>query len=289
MVSKDVSFECVDMRDHSFGEALERISAFQHADYAAVCAVGCNFTHEGGQVGKIFVGETELAQRIALSRVEARADEYEFWPERFHGGNELVFESADNLGATAPRGEGAVERGADAFTLTGLMGVSGSWIPRVLVGAKKENVWVFVEDVLSAVPVVDVPIDDEDTADAEVFTRMRCGDGNVVEYAKSHADGRSGMMSGGANHAEGGVRFVLHDRAGCRDGASRSGQGSLPRGFANLGVAGAQMIVARVDFALGEIEVRASVNEAQIRWIHCGGRLKSGFIGQSRRFQSRSD
>ena len=285
-VLKDVSFECLDMREHSFGEALERITAFQNAYDAAVCAVGRDFAREDGQVGKIFVGETELSQRIALSRVKACADENEFRPKRFHGGNELGFESAENLGATAPCGEGAVERGAGTFAPTGLVGVSRSRIPRVLVGAEKENVRVFVKDILSAVAVVNVPIDDEDSADAEVFTRMRCGNGNVVEHAKSHADGRPRVMSGGANHAEGGVRFVLHDRARCRDGASCSGKCGFPGGFANLGVAGAQMIIARVDFALGKLEIRGGMNKAQIRRVDCGGRLKSVFIGQSRCFQS---
>jgi hypothetical protein len=80
-----------------------------------------------------------------------------------------------------------------------------------LVGAEIEHGAIVVKDVLGAVTVVDVPIDDEDLFDAVGALGLACGDGFGVEDAEPHAADAGGMVAAGADGAESIAEFTGDD------------------------------------------------------------------------------
>ena len=66
-------------------------------------------------------------------------------------------------------------------------------IERPLVDRAEEHLIGFVEGVLSAIAVVDVPIDDQHPVQT-ASERVRGGNGHRIEQTESHAPGRGGMV-----------------------------------------------------------------------------------------------
>jgi hypothetical protein len=71
----------------------------------------------------------------------------------------------------------------------------------VLVGAEVEHGVVFFEDMLGAVSVMDIEINDEHSPKADLLG-IPCADSDVIEYAESHCFVGFGMVTGGAHRAE---------------------------------------------------------------------------------------
>jgi hypothetical protein len=214
--------------DNAFGEAIEGVAAFKEADDASVGGSGGNLSDPGGEVLEIFVCEVESTERISFSGIESCTDENQFRAELFHRGDQGLFEGPENLFARASGGKWAVECGADPCTSADLAGASGPGIPRMLVGAEEEDVRILVKGILRSISMVDVPIDDEDLLDAEMFACVGGGDGDIVEHAEAHADFGACVVPWGADDAEGGFRSALDDGFGCGDGATGGGEGGLP-------------------------------------------------------------
>ena len=79
-----------------------------------------------------------------------------------------------------------------------------------------------VEDLLRAVAVMDVEIDDQDAVELEPRQRIRGRQGDVAEDAEAHAFAGTGMMPRGADQAEGAAVAALHH---VRDGLDRRAGG----------------------------------------------------------------
>jgi hypothetical protein len=58
----------------------------------------------------------------------------------------------------------------------------------------EHDAWIVVEDILRAVAVMHVPIDDQDARQAECRLRVFGRQGDVVEQAKTHAPLGRGVM-----------------------------------------------------------------------------------------------
>ena len=74
---------------------------------------------------------------------------------------------------------------------------AGAGIERHLVGRAVEHARIVPEDVLRAVAVVHVPVDDGDALGAMRLLRMAGGDGDVVEQAEAHGRRFSAWWPGG--------------------------------------------------------------------------------------------
>jgi hypothetical protein len=131
-----------------------------------------------------------------------------------------------------------------------------------------------------------VPIDDEDAFNAEVFACVCRSNRHVIEHAESHAHGGASVVAGGANDTECGVCLLLDDCTGGGHGTSGCGEGSFPGGLTNLGVTGAEMIIARANLMLCKFEIGRAVDEAQVGWVHTHRRLKTNVTYQARCFES---
>ena len=78
--------------------------------------------------------------------------------------------------------------------------------------AEEHYLGIFIEDVLRAVAVVDIPVGDQDAREAVHLLGVVSGQGDVVEKAETHALARRGVMPGRPNQAEGGMVSPLQHR-----------------------------------------------------------------------------
>src|SRR5271166_846775 len=188
------------MRGHRARQGVEVVAAFQHRDDAAAAAPLSDFHQAPRHPGIVRLDEIEVAERIAAVGIEARRDDDEIRREvgdarqdrNFHG---LAEDLAPVTGA-----QGGVD---DLIVLAAV-----PYLPR----ARKE--WHFVrrgvhdgsvipKDVLRAVTVMDVEIDDRDALGAIDRLGVTRGNGSVVEETESHWRRDFRMMARRARGDEG--------------------------------------------------------------------------------------
>lgn len=240
------------------------VAAFEHGEDFASGMAGGDSRDEVGEIGKVFVGEEEVAEWVSHAAVESGGDEDELGAEFFHGGDELFLEAGEDFCAPGEGGERAIEGGPLPRAGASLIGAASARVPRSLVGAEEEDGAVFVEDVLGAVAVVDVPIDDEDAIEAVTALGVAGGDGDVIKDAKAHAVAGIGVVTGWPDEAEGSVDGPGRDGIHGGESAADGGEGGGPGGAGDGGVASAERVMAGEDFALGEGGVGGGVREGEI-------------------------
>src|SRR5262245_14808225 len=206
-----------------FGGRLPVVAALEATDEPAAGVCAGDGEGQLRQFRVVLSLQTQSADRVETVSIEAGAEEHEFGLGRlgrgFDGSRGLVPVFAAR-GAVADRN---VEGRAQAWAVTGLVGGAGAWIESlaVAVNAQEENTRVVVEDVLRAVAVVDVPVDDEHPLNPVYFLGVAGSQGDVVEEAEAHRVRRRGMMPGWADEAE---------RDWIRPGKNRTGRGTTRPG-----------------------------------------------------------
>ena len=95
--------------------------------------------------------------------------------------------------------------------------------------AQKEDRIVVIENVLGAVPMVDVPINDKNFSNPMFLLSVSGGNGCVIEDAKTHPLGRSGVMTGRTGQAKGMTSQVVQNVINRKKRAAGGAQGDLPR------------------------------------------------------------
>src|SRR5205823_15021883 len=79
---------------------------------------------------------------------------------------------------------------------------TGSGVPRRLMRAEEEDRSIFVKDVLCSVPVMHIPIGNEDAFGPEALLRVARCDRDVIEQAKPHASRSTGVVPWRPNRAK---------------------------------------------------------------------------------------
>jgi hypothetical protein len=74
-----------------------------------------------------------------------------------------------------------------------------------------EDARVFLENMLGAIPMVDVKVDNENLLYAVAAFEVSCCDRYVVEVAKPHRLGPLGMVSWGADCTKPAINLFGHD------------------------------------------------------------------------------
>ena len=113
-----------------------------------------------------------------------------------------VLDERQELLAPGARRDRQVDGVALALALAGVLGGAGAGIERPLVDARVEHVGRGGEDLLGAVAVVDVPVEDQHPLGAARGDRVPGGDGDVVEQAEAHRAVALGVVAGRAQAAE---------------------------------------------------------------------------------------
>ena len=133
-------------------------------------------------------------------RVEPGRDDDEVGPEALEPRQDRGLERlAEDVAAVA----GPQRRIDDGVAVAALGDGAGAGIERHLVGRAVHHRAVAPEDVLRAVAVMDVPVDDRDALGAMRLLRVPGGDRGIVEEAEPHGAGALGVMAGRAHRREG--------------------------------------------------------------------------------------
>ncbi len=106
-----------------------------------------------------------------------------------------------------------------------------SRIERALMHRDKEDAGIVLDEILGAVAVVDVEIEDGDTRKAVMVERVSCADGDAAQKAETHSRCPLGMVAGGTDGAEGArglagqdeIDGAHHRTRGPQRGGERSG------------------------------------------------------------------
>ena len=122
----------------------------------------------------------------------------------------------------------------------------------------------FPKDVLCAISVMDVEIDDRDALSAVGRLGMSCGDGRIVEEAKTHRRRDFGMMAGRSRGDEGVSDLLGHHLVDSEYRAAGRAQGRLERAGRHRGVV--------VD---GRAPLRRRPRADRIRYSRADGRARS--------------
>jgi hypothetical protein len=179
---------------NAFADRVEVVAALEHGYEASLCRFVGEATARRRHHGEAGGGDVEAPQRVAAVAVEAGGDEDEVRRELARDREDDLVERACELGIAEAGGERQVERPAGAGAGADLGDRAGPGIDAVLVRRHVEDARVVLEEMLRAVAVMQVPVDDADAADTRRAQRRR-GDGNVVEEAETHRARVLGVMA----------------------------------------------------------------------------------------------
>ena len=189
-----------------------------------------SLVNRNGQLCKIPVFETETAERVAPMRVEAAADDDELRREGLGDSVEILREQLEVFRRREASLERAVERGATTLSGARFVGHAGARVVRVHVQRIVKHARVVVEDILGAVPVVYVPVDDKYVAASDGL-EVAGGDRDVIEETESHCLLPRGVMPRRTNEAKRRLLVAAKTLFCRRDDATRSDTSCLDRAF----------------------------------------------------------
>src|SRR5215210_3566173 len=200
--------------------------------------------------------QRHASQRVVPVGVVTGGDQDQGRTELAHYGEEDPGERRRVSFFPRTRGEGHVHGEAPSLALPHLVGPAGPRIEGALVGREVEHLPVFVEDVLGAVAVVHVPVEDGYSLDP-ARTGVLGGHRDVVEQTEPHPGHPPGVVAGRARDRK--RRLPRKGALDGRDGGPARQGGHLP------GMRVERRVQAEVALTLGGevlqmIQVRTGVN-----------------------------
>src|SRR3954451_14503986 len=202
------------------GKTFEVVAPLQKRHYAPGTPPVSDFHQLLRRPGKVRLGELKISQRIAPVGVKSGRDEDEVRPERLNARQDGNVERLTEDVTTIARPQRRVH---DRIVLAPFGSRPSARIERHLVSRAKEHARVAPEDLLRAVAVVHIPVDNGDALRAVRLLSVPGCNRSVVEEAKAHGFGPLRMVAGRAHRREGVADLTGHylvDGLGC--GASGS-------------------------------------------------------------------
>src|SRR5258708_6947913 len=184
-------FEVV--RDEAW-EVAQVVSPFEKGEDPAAADLGGQLGAPVTPGAEALAGDAHAAQRIGLPGVEAGREEEDVGSEAPQGGEDPAL---DRFGVAVVAGAGGqwhVDGEALAGPSPGFARGAGAGVKGELVGAGVEDVGSCLEDVLRAVAVVDVEVEDRHPRGAAA-AQVLGGDRGVVEEAEAHGGRAPGVVA----------------------------------------------------------------------------------------------
>src|SRR5262249_47197293 len=207
-------------------EGAEVVAALQHRHDPSRVLVS-QLQNLPGHVREIAVLEQQPAKGVAPPRIESCRDDDEIgWQFLLDDVEPLDkdFAVQSSLGSGAQRN---VQVESFALAFASLVQASRAGVIRILMRREIKDRWIAIKDVLGAIAVMDIPIDDYDPFRSVSRLSISGAYRGVVEQAKPHRCSWSRMMSRGPHQSKGINRLPGHDGVDCRYGCS----GGEPRDF----------------------------------------------------------
>ena len=251
------------MRGGALGQAESVIAAFQHRHNPPAAQLPGEVHDHVGELPEMLRLEPHRRDGIVAVRIEPGGDEDELRAEFPH---RPLHDFARHVEILLRRGavrNRPVHDAAEAGAFAAFLARAGAGPVRPEMERREEDRAVAVEDVLRAVAVMRVPVEDRHAADAQALAEIFRGDRDVVEDAEAHARGGHGVVSGRPDRAEGVAHFAAEDGLDGRERRARRAHGR------RVGHRGDDRLrVERAAAGLGHFahapHVRRLVDEAQL-------------------------
>ena len=156
---------------------------------------------------KSAVSSMELGEGVGFVGVEAGGDDEEVGFEGLQRGDGVGLPGGAKSLAAVAGGEREVE---DVVGHARFVGGAGAGVAGGLVAGDVEEIGVGLENMLGAVAVVDVEIDDRDACEAPALAGVPRGNGRRAEETEAHGLTGLGVVAGGTGGAEGGIGAAFH-------------------------------------------------------------------------------
>ena len=196
------------------------------------------YTREGAcEPAKPAGRDRHLSERVAVRSVEAGADDEEIRVEVFQDGQHDLLERESVDAVVGASFEGYVDGGSFRVPASDLRQEPRARKEGRLVERGVQHVRVFPKNVLGAVAVVHVPVEDRHALGAAAASMVR-GDGRVVEEAEAHGLRARRVVSGRTHEREPEVVEAIEDRVDHRHASARGSLRSVdgPGGDERVGV-----------------------------------------------------
>src|SRR5260221_4801857 len=110
------------VRGRGAGEAAQVVATFEQGDDAAIRVPIGNPANLAGERGKVIVGQLELPERVAGSRIEAGGDQDELGTEFVGSRNQLLLERREDFFVAGASGGRAIDRRSQPRAGAGFVG-----------------------------------------------------------------------------------------------------------------------------------------------------------------------
>src|SRR6185437_3466698 len=147
------------MTDRCLGHPVRGVAALQNADNATVAPGVGSGNERSRQSLEIVELERKTTEGIAGQRVETRRDENQLRNEPLCGCIDTTLQGFDVLGAWQT---GRTWKVPYRTVRAVIIGRPRAWVPRPLVHGDEMDLWLFLDQRLGTVAVVNVPVHDED-------------------------------------------------------------------------------------------------------------------------------
>ena len=186
-------------------KSLKVVTALQHRHQPTVAVLLRRFHQFACHPGEIVGRHAQRTERVALMGIEAGRDDDELRSECVERGQNPVLECLAQFHAAVA----CSERRIEDIAHPGLADRAGAREQRHLMRRGIEHARIGVEDLLRAVAVVDVEIDDRDPLQPVVTLRVSRADADVVEQAEPHRPFGFGVVARRTARDEGVLHFPV--------------------------------------------------------------------------------
>ena len=162
--------------------------------------------HQFAERLEVFRLQAQRADRVLSVRVETGADQHQLWPTALGRVGQHRLEAREVLAASGAELQRQVEDRSETFSFSGFFRVAGAGIKRGAMCREEMNLAVLVEDVLRAVAVMHVPIDDQNSPQPVRLSLSR-RNRDAVEQTKTHRIVGQCVMPRGADEAQRSAMF----------------------------------------------------------------------------------
>jgi len=224
------------MSPHAFGQDVDVVSPFEHTDDAPTAMALGQLDDEIGQLREVLGLEPQRSDRVESMTVEAGADQNELRFDPRGKGFQLDFKGLPELLACNAKWHRDVAGVSQTLARSRFLAAPRAGIKREAVNGKKTDSFAPPENVLSSIPVMDVPVHDEDSIQLEFVKGRFGGDGHAVQQTEPHGIPWESMVPRGTDEADCRPVFALQDSVDGIDEASRGKSSHVKRLRAHQGV-----------------------------------------------------
>ena len=186
----------------ALGQCFDMISPFQDTHQSAITVRLGDLHHLPGERLVILGFQSQGSDRVEPVGIKAGTEQDQLGIDPGSKILQLALEPLEVILPTRSHRHREISRGSKSGTLACFLLFTTPRVKRPAVNGEETDLFVSPEDILGAVTVVDIPVNDQHTIQAVTVDGDLGGQGDVIEQAESHAAVGQGMVAGRTYQAE---------------------------------------------------------------------------------------